>query len=239
MRFLFFIHLFLLMVSSPQTGCNTKEADLPVSDSSSIKSFRYLALGDSYTIGQGVREEERFPAQTSSLLIGENIPIESTSYIAATGWPTTELLRVIDLEKPQGPFDLVSLLIGVNDQYQGKDISDYHRDFIFCITKAIELSGYKRDRVFVLSIPDYSVTPFAYNFSDTTAIRQELEQFNEINKRVTDSLGISYTSITALTQQARFDKTLLASDSLHPSGKDYQRWAALLAPKMKEALGYK
>lgn len=238
MRLIMLIPLIALGISSSHTGCKFKETTVPVSDSMDQQEFNYLALGDSYTIGQGVREEERFPAQTTALLVEENIPIRSISYIAATGWPTTELLRVIDLEKPQGPYDLVSLLIGVNDQYQGRDISQYHRDFILCITKAIELSGYKRDRVFVLSIPDYSVTPFAYYFSDTTAIRLELEQFNAINKQVTDSLGISYTNITALTQQGRYDKSLLASDSLHPSGKDYQRWAALLAPKMKKALGY-
>ncbi len=236
MRVFLLLSIVFFLLSFQHISCKEKDAEPPVIDTTDIPSFRYLALGDSYTIGQSVLENERFPAQITSLLLAQNVPIITTSYIAATGWPTTELLRNIDLKNPQGPYDVVSLLIGVNDQYQGRDIGAYHADFILCITKAIELSGYKRDRVFVLSIPDYSVTPFAYNYSDTVAIRKELDEFNAINKRVTDSLGISYTNITALTQEARYNKSLLASDSLHPSGIDYGRWAALLAPKMQEVL---
>lgn len=238
MRVFFLLFFGLQLLAFQHTSCKEKDAMPPVVDTMPTPAFRYLALGDSYTIGQSVLETERFPAQTTSLLLAQNVPIVNTAYIAATGWPTTELLRNIDVQKPQGPFDIVSLLIGVNDQYQGRDTGAYHADFILCITKAIELSGYKRDHVFVLSIPDYSVTPFAYRYSDTTAIRKELDAFNAINKRVTDSLGISYTNITALTQEARYNKTLLATDSLHPSGIDYGRWAALLAPKMQKVLGY-
>ncbi len=238
MRVFMLLFLLLGILSFQQISCKEKDTAPPVGDSIPTQALRYLALGDSYTIGQSVLEKERFPAQTTSLLLAQNIPIVNTAYIAGTGWPTTELLRNIDLINPKGPFDIVSLLIGVNDQYQGRDTGAYHADFILCITKAIELSGYKRDHVFVLSIPDYSVTPFAYRYSDTVAIRNALDAFNTINKRVTDSLGISYTYITALTQEARYNKSLLAADSLHPSGLDYERWAALLAPKMQKVLGY-
>ena len=136
---------------------------------------------------------------------------------------------------PHGPYDVVSLLIGVNDQYQFRDTTDYRQRFTQLLLKAIELTGGKKDNVFVLSIPDYSVTPFASG-SDTEEIRKQVDEFNAINKEVTLAFKVSYTNITDLTRRAGTDSTLLAADGLHPSGKEYLEWAKLLAPQMEKVL---
>ncbi|MBV9963692.1 MAG: SGNH/GDSL hydrolase family protein, partial [Parafilimonas sp.] len=141
----------------------------------------------------------------------------------------------IATQQPQGPFDVVTLLIGVNDQYQHMNISDYKKRFTECLEKAIVLAGNKRNHVFVLSIPDYSVTPFAQD-RDTAQIRKELDEFNAVNKQITLSYNISYTDITPFTREAENDASLIADDGLHPSGKEYAKWAAVLELKIKNAL---
>ncbi len=203
--------------------------------SSTAGNFSWLALGDSYTIGESVNEEERFPAQTITLLKKNNILFRKPEYIAVTGWTTQNLLDGIAQKNPQNPFDVVSLLIGVNDQYQHLDTAGYRTRFTACLEKAIELSGNKKEHVFVFSIPDYSVTPFAGKM-DTAQISKEIEAFNMINKAVALSYNISYTDITPLTREAENDNTLIALDRLHPSGKEYARWAALLAPQLQKVL---
>src|SRR5438552_3082463 len=195
----------------------------------------WLALGDSYTIGESVNEDERFPAQTVSLLKDDNLFIMPPQYIATTGWTTQDLLDGIATQNPQEPFDIVSLLIGVNDQYQHLDTAGYRLRFTRCLLTAIALAGNKKEHVFVLSIPDYSVTPFAQN-GDTTRIKKEIDEFNSINEAITLSFNISYTNITSLTCQAKNDASLIANDGLHPSGKEYAKWAALLAPEIKKTL---
>jgi lysophospholipase L1-like esterase len=197
--------------------------------------FTWLALGDSYTIGQSVNEAERYPAQTVSLLKNDNLSIKTLQYIATTGWTTLNLLDAIASQNPTGPFDIVTLLIGVNDQYQHFDTGGYMLHFTQCLQNAIALAGNKKDHVFVLSIPDYSVTPFAQN-SDTAQIRKEIDEFNAINKEITLSFNISYTDITPFTREAKNDASLIANDGLHPSGKEYAKWAAVLAPEIEKVL---
>lgn len=197
------------------------------------KQYTWLALGDSYTIGESVSESERFPAQTISLLQKDSLFFSAPQYIATTGWTTQNLLDALDEQNPKPPFDVVSLLIGVNDQYQHKDTAGYRVRFITCLQKAIALAGNKTSHVFVLSIPDYSVTPFALN-SDTAQIKKEIDAFNTINREVTLSYNISYTDITPSTREAKTDAALIANDGLHPSGKEYGKWAELLAPKLKK-----
>jgi lysophospholipase L1-like esterase len=199
------------------------------------KHFSWLALGDSYTIGEAVAENERFPAQTIALLQQENMVADRLEYIAVTGWTTIDLLNAIAAKKPQGPFDVVTLLIGVNDQYQHLDAEGYKKRFTECLGKAISLAGNKKEHVFVLSIPDYSVTPFAKN-SDTVQIKKELEVFNAINHSITASENISYTGITTSTRLAQNDLSLIAGDGLHPSGKEYAKWAMRLAKAIKKML---
>ena len=195
---------------------------------------KWLALGDSYTIGQSVNIAESFPAQTANLLKQSGINMGLPDYIATTGWTTDDLAVAIQTKNP-GMYDVVSLLIGVNDQYQRHDTTGYRQRFTNLLDKAIQLANGKKQNVFVLSIPDYSVTPFAAG-SDTARIRKELDWFNAINKSVTDAYTIAYLDITPLTREALTDRSLLASDGLHPSGKEYKLWADRLAPVMARVL---
>jgi lysophospholipase L1-like esterase len=191
----------------------------------------YLALGDSYTIGQSVAINERFPAQTVALLRQQEIKMADPVYIAQTGWTTANLQNAINNQNPQNNFDVVSLLIGVNDQYQRMDTAGYAIRFAQLLDKAIQLAGGIKERVFVLSIPDYSVTPFV-PADDKQRVTKEIDWFNEINFLITSAYGVSYTNITPSTQQAATNTSLIATDNLHPSGLEYKKWAELLAPKM-------
>lgn len=194
----------------------------------------WLALGDSYTIGQSVSPAERFAAQTANILKQDSINIATPDYIATTGWTTNNLAAAIQASNP-GTYDVVSLLIGVNDQYQLRDTTGYRQRFSSLLSKAIQLANGKKENVFVLSIPDYSVTPFASG-SDTARIRKEIDWFNAINKNVTASFNCPYLDITPSTREAKTNPSLLATDGLHPSGLEYRRWADRLAPMMLPAL---
>jgi lysophospholipase L1-like esterase len=194
----------------------------------------WLALGDSYTIGQGVTEAERFPSQTANILKQAGINIGTPGYIATTGWTTSNLSAAIAQQNPP-VHSVVSLLIGVNDQYQLHDTSGYRQRFTSLLNKAIELAGGKKENVFVLSIPDYSVTPFAAG-GDTAQIRKEIDWFNAINKNVTGIYNCAYLDITASTREARYNRSLIAADGLHPSGIEYKRWADRLAVMMLPVL---
>lgn len=194
----------------------------------------YLALGDSYTIGQSVTESERFPAQTVSILKQQGINIANPEYIAQTGWTTANLQQAIASRNPSAS-DIVSLLIGVNDQYQRLDTAGYALRFTQLLEKSIELAKGKRSNVFVLSIPDYSVTPFV-PASDKARVRMEIDWFNSINRRITISYGVSYIDVTPSSREAATNPNLIAGDNLHPSGLQYGKWAELLAPAIKTVL---
>lgn len=195
----------------------------------------YLALGDSYTIGQSVNVAERFPAQTVVLLRGGGVAIADPVYIATTGWTTGNLLNAIAAQNPSPTYDVVSLLIGVNDQYQHLDTGGYADRFTQLLEKSIQLTRGDKAHVFVLSIPDYSVTPFVPD-SEKERVRKEVGWFNAINKRITTARNVSYTDITPSTREAATNPSLLAPDGLHPSGLEYKKWAEMLAPKIKAIL---
>ena len=213
---------------------NIMDSIPPVDTVSSSSNYSWLALGDSYTIGQSVNADERYPAQTIALLNNDSLSFQEPVYIATTGWTTQNLLDAIAQQNLQAKFNVVSLLIGVNDQYQLGDTTGYRKQFTECLQKAIALAKDVK-HVFVVSIPDYSVTPFAQG-GDTALISKQIDEFNAINKEVTLSYKINYTNITDLTRQAKTDSTLIAPDGLHPSGTEYSKWAALLAPKIAQAL---
>jgi lysophospholipase L1-like esterase len=196
---------------------------------------KYLALGDSYTIGQSVPETDRFPVQTKKWLAGQGLNVSEPQFIATTGWTTTNLQNALTTQNPAGPYDIISLLIGVNDQYRQHDTTGYRDNFSQLLNKSIQLAGGLRGHVFVLSIPDYSVTPFGQNL-DIALIHLQIDQFNVINKEVTLQNNCQYLDITPLTREAINDPSLIAIDGLHPSGKEYKKWADLLGPLMKTVL---
>jgi len=178
---------------------------------------------------------ERFPGQTVFNLKQQGIKMSDPVYIARTGWTTENLQQAITIQNPSPGFDVVSLLIGVNDQYLRMDTGGYALRFTQLLEKAIQLAKGKKSNVFVLSIPDYSVTPFVAA-SDKARVSLEIDWFNAINKRITTSFGVSYTDITPSTREAATNSMLIASDNLHPSGTEYKKWADMLVPKMKAVL---
>jgi lysophospholipase L1-like esterase len=195
-------------------------------------SIRYLALGDSYTIGESVPEAGRFPNQLAALLKKEGHPTE-VKIIARTGWTTSELWEGIQKETLKPPYDLVSLLIGVNNQYRGYDSNEYREEFRFLLEKSIEYAGGDVNRVFVFSIPDWGVTPFATG-QNATRISNEIDLFNSINRDETEKAGAHYVDITPISREALNNKLLIASDGLHPSATMYAQWAqAALASVLK------
>lgn len=184
--------------------------------------LQYLALGDSYTIGESVTEQERWPVQLAEVLTKQGTPVSKPKIIAVTGWRTDNLKNGINIAQLIGHYDLVSLLIGVNNQYQGKPVSEYELEYEDLLNKAIELAGGKKDRVFVVSIPDYGYTPFGKPRQREISVA--LDEFNAVNKRITEGYGITYFNITDISRMGLEDPELVASDGLHPSGKQYSLW---------------
>lgn len=206
------------------SGCDNKK---PTSEQP--LNLRYLALGDSYTIGEGVEHDSIFPAQLADALAsGGDITFE-THIIAKTGWTTGQLINAISEAKPEGTFDLVTLLIGVNNQYRGMDKTQYRLEFRELLQKSVTFAGNDGKRVIVLSIPDYGVTPFAKNMNPEK-IAAEINAFNAINFDESVSIGVHYAEITEISRMAAIDKTLLAGDSLHPSAAMYGKWVEKMLP---------
>ena len=201
--------------------------DNPVNE---LKTF--LALGVSYTIGESVAMQDRFPAQTVALLRQAGLKVADPVYIARTGWTTTNLQQAILAQNPTPTYDIVTLLIGVNDQYQRMDTGGYAMRFTQLLQKAIELARGNKRQVFVVSIPDYSVTPFVAA-TEKQRVSTEVDRFNSINFRITEAFGVSYTNITPSSREGASNPALIANDGLHPSGLEYQKWAQLLTPKIK------
>lgn len=216
-QLLFILSMLLLNLSCSET--KTEKTD--------IQAYRYLALGDSYTIGEGVPETVRWPVLLTDSLVSLGIKINKPLIIARTGWTTAELKAGIAQANPEGTFDLVSLLIGVNNQYRGESRGytpeGYRQEFTELLQMAIEFAGGNPDRVFVVSIPDYSVTPFVKE-ENKAKVSTEIDIYNGINLEVTNSLGVKYFDITPSSRLAADDNSLLAADKLHPSGKMYKLW---------------
>ena len=198
-------------------------------------SRSYLALGDSYTIGESVPESGRFPEQTVKLLSAKSFVFSPPQIIAKTGWTTGNLLNAIAGADLHPPYDLVSLLIGVNNQYQGRSIDEYETEFELLLTKAIELAGKDTTRVVVFSIPDWGATPFASG-RNREQISREIDAFNAVNKRITLNKNVQYIDITPGTREAINDPALVAADGLHPSAKEYARWAEAFITRIEHRL---
>ena len=200
-------------------------------------SFSYLALGDSYTIGEGVEERGRWPLQLATALRAEGIVLADPRIIATTGWTTDELSAAMDAAEPLGEWDFVSLLIGVNDQYRGRDVDDYVGKFAALLQRAIALAGDRADRVLVLSIPDWGVTPFARKeLRSPHRIAAELDAYNEAAREICASLGVAFVDITGVSRDGGDTADMLVADGLHPSTAMYARWTEAALPVARELL---
>ncbi len=200
--------------------------------------MRYLALGDSYTIGEGVPEAERWPVQLVARLRAAGLPVSTPQLIARSGWTTDELAEAVAQAAPVGPFDLVSLLIGVNNQYRHRSLEEYRQQFGDLLAQAIALAGGQAQRVLVLSIPDWGVTPFALEMRrDPARVAAEIDAFNAVNEEETRLRGAEYVNVTAVSRQAMHNPNLLAEDGLHPSGLMYAEWVRLALPVALAAMG--
>lgn len=199
----------------------------PTTPNTPKKYLTYLALGDSYTVGESVEKEESFPFQLHNTLSA--YVLTQPLIIARTGWTSGDLAEAVETGGYQGQtFDVVTLLIGVNDQYQGRDKEIYRINFTYLVNKAITFAKGNRKKVFVVSIPDYGVTPYAGGRD--AVIGPEIDAFNAINKAESDKAGVSYIDITPVSKRAANDRTLTAGDGLHPSASMYALWVKLIAP---------
>ena len=199
--------------------------------------LRYLALGDSYTIGEGVAESGRWPLRLAATLRDEGISLDNPRIIAATGWTTDELASAMDAAEPLGDWDFVSLLIGVNNQYRDRGVDDYVGEFATLLQRAIALAGGPADRVLALSIPDWGVTPFAREPGrDLAQIAAELDAYNEAAKEICESLGVAFVDITGISRAGGDAPDMLAADGLHPSAAMHARWTEAALPAARDML---
>ncbi|HTG33148.1 MAG TPA: SGNH/GDSL hydrolase family protein [Thermoanaerobaculia bacterium] len=199
---------------------------------------RYLALGDSYTIGESVGAADRWPVRLAALLRERGVAVADPEIVARTGWTVRELSQGIDAAAPHGAYELVTLLIGVNDQYRGGDAEAYRADFVAMLRRAAGFAGGRVERVVVLSIPDWGVTPFAEKSGrDRGKIATEIDRFNQINREETARAGAHYVDVTPISRKAATERSLIAIDGLHPSGTMYAEWARLALPAAQAALG--
>lgn len=216
----------LVIISGLLLACDRNE-DTP--------SFSYLALGDSYTIGQSVAESERWPVQLATNLSEQGTSVRPPVIIARTGWRADQLIEAVEGAGNLGAqYDMVSLLIGVNNQFQGQPVTSFTPDFEKLLQMAIGLTGGNPDRVFVLSIPDYGVTPFGIGWGGD--IGAEIDEYNAASKTICDQYGITWFDITPISREAATNMDLIATDRLHPSGKMYERWVDLISQDINRLL---
>jgi len=198
-------------------------------------TYSYLALGDSYTIGESVPANQNFPSQVIELLRKDGYNFNDVMIVAKTGWTTDELEEGISKAELNKQYDFVSLLIGVNNQYRGKSLEEYAHEFDELLKKAVGFAGNKATHVIVLSIPDWGVTPYAAE-RNRQKIASDIDAFNQVNKAISERYKVNYIDITGFTREAAADLSLLAEDELHPSGKDYKRWAQKLVAIIQHQL---
>jgi len=197
--------------------------------------LRYLALGDSYTIGEAVREVESWPTQLADQLRAEGYAIEDPRIVARSGWTAEELAAGLQVAGIDSPYDLVSVLIGANNQFRGYSLESYSCELASLLKQAVAYAGKRPGRVLVLSIPDWSMTPVGSQF-DRQLIAGEIDAFNRVISREAESLGVRFIDITPISRNAENDPDLVSLDGLHPSGKMYAQWAGLVLQEAVLAL---
>ncbi len=236
-------YLIALLFFFPIVGFCNKPAGAEIMKSNTTFHQRttmlsFLALGDSYTIGKGLQVDQSWPAQLAVQLRKDKLEIDAPVIVAATGWTTKDLLKAMGDSGLEKPYDLVTLLIGANDQFQGFGEYVYSVEFEKLLVKAIDLAGGNSNRVIVISIPDYSVTKFG-KMLGPAGIRVAIDNFNIINKRFAENKGAHYVNITEISRRAGKDSTLTAPDGLHPSAIMYAEWVKIIEPVALSAFGKK
>lgn len=201
----------------------------------SAKGYSYLALGDSYTIGEKVEVSQNFPNQVVTILKEKGSVVLKLKIVAQTGWTTDELQAAIKKTKLRRQYDFVTLLIGVNNQYRGRKVVDYIPEFETLLKKTIQFAGNDTSHVMVLSIPDWGVTPFAEG-RDRIQIAKEIDEYNAASELIAAKYKVQYINITNSTREASKEPSLLTLDGLHPSGKEYAKWAKEVADYIQEKL---
>ena len=204
--------------------------------SSTPGELRYLALGDSYTIGEGIAPGARWPVRLAAALRAEGVPVSDPRIIATTGWTTDELSSAIDAAEPLGAWDLVSLLIGVNNQYRGRGVADYAVEFTGLLDRAIAFARHRPDRVLVLGIPDWGVTPFGVEAERKGSHRDvsaQIDAFNATAQTVCEAREVAFVDITAAS---RADPRQVADDGLHPSAAMHATWVRAALPAARGLL---
>ena len=202
-----------------------------------VTGLSYLALGDSYTIGEGVAAQARWTHQLAAALRAEGIALQDPRTIAMTGWTTDELDAAIDAEAPASDHDLVTLLIGVNNQYRGRDPDSYAAEFERLLARAIGFAGGRPNRVVVLSIPDWGATRFgAQSGRDLARVSAELDAYNAAARAVCARHGVAFVDVTPLSRECGDEEAMLAADGLHPGPSMYALWAQLALPAARDAL---
>jgi lysophospholipase L1-like esterase len=233
----FFSLLFMVSCSTENPISETTSIPIVTVPQTQAKSYNYLALGDSYTIGQSVCETCRFPAQLSKSLGNLNVSnTYSLKIIAQTGWTTSNLISAVNTQNLTSNYDLVTLLIGVNNQYQNRNFSLYEKEFPELVKKAIALAKGDKTNVILVSIPDYAYTPFGQASGNQTTISTEIDQYNAFAKKYCDDNAIVFINITDITRQGLTNKNLVASDGLHPSELAYSLFVERILPKATTAL---
>lgn len=203
-------------------------------------ALRYLALGDSYTVGEGVKNEDSFPYQLVRALDDEGFSFNQPQVIARTGWTTDELIRAVEKDQPQGTFDLVTLLIGVNNQFRGYSMEMYRSEFRELLNRSIQYADNHAGCVVVLSIPDWGVTPYARTMGvERGQVSLQIDRFNDINRQESELVGVRYVDVTDISRQAIDDLSLIAGDGLHPSSGMYRAWVEQSLPEAKACLNEK
>ena len=218
-----------LTAAEPTSQPTQEDEPTPEGQPAVSNELRYLALGDSYTIGQGVEFSERWPVQLVQRLREDGVIISTPEIIARTGWSTSQLAEGIARADPEGQFDLVTLMIGVNNQFRGSSIEQYRKEFSVLLLQSADFAGEKASRVIVVSTPDWGVTPFARGL-DRDQIAREIDQFNLVAIEETKRAGAIFVDITGISRLAAEQRNLLAPDGLHPSGVMYSRWVDLIFP---------
>ncbi|MGA9342784.1 MAG: SGNH/GDSL hydrolase family protein [Rhodanobacteraceae bacterium] len=199
---------------------------------------RFLALGDSYTIGEGVDEAQRWPAQLVRGLRANGFAIDAATIVAKTGWRTDELAHAIGAASLKPPYALVTLMIGVNDQYQGRDVDQYRNGFASLLRRAIALAGNDPQHVIVISIPDWGVTRFASEQGrDAAPAATAIDAFNKVARAICRADGIAWVDVTTASRVAGASQGELTEDGLHPSARQYARWVDAILPAAAAVLG--